>query len=279
MADDPKPKDPHDAPAHGLSVRERWSASLIGLTGIGAGGVGVFLSDNQAGTTAILLLGAVFLLMGVQGTAIIKAGKESVELERRSQARKLTDRAEELVEEKKPDAAAELVEAAKAVDPSLKHDANLRHLSGEIYERQVLDAIQRTVQTISASAPAGGGQQLSLIVDPPIRGLSGRVNRLDALVSASGDPQRIVGIEIKNTARSNLADQVVYQALELFREADVPGIVVSNRTPGLVISDYNRGPWSGIDYDFVLWRDERDDPMLEGILRKMLQASHDLPCS
>src|SRR6516162_7951910 len=49
------------------------------------GGYAVFEKSNQAGTAMLLILAAIFLLIGVQGTPLIKFGSSSgsVELERR----------------------------------------------------------------------------------------------------------------------------------------------------------------------------------------------------
>jgi hypothetical protein len=153
VRDEPEDQDQtaDPAPARGLTPLERWIASITGLAGVAAGGVGVFLSDNQAGTTAILLLGAVFLLMGVQGTAIIKAGKDSVEMERRWQANKLAKRAEELVRDNKPDAAAELAAAAAQVDPRMGDSQRLRRLNKTIYCYQALEALQRASQEMNVT--------------------------------------------------------------------------------------------------------------------------------
>jgi hypothetical protein len=260
------------APARGLTPVERWVASLVGLVGIGVGGVGIFLSDNQAGTTAILLLGAVFLLMGVQGTAIIKAGKDSVELDRRLAVRRVIEKAEERVENN-PDEAAGLVEAAWEVFPSLAHDVNLQNLSADIYEQQALRALERAVFALDRQRSHDDPFQATMSTRPRPHY---RTRRPDAVIryraSASG-PDRILVVEIKKASGHNLPDGSVREALELFKEVGENGLIISNLTPGLVLNNYRHGDYADVRFDFVQWRDERDDSELVETLKKLLSTS------
>src|SRR2546423_8221089 len=60
---------PHAGPGEPLRKWERAVAMLIGTVLAGLAIWALFTSSNQAGTAALLLVAAAFLLIGVQGTA------------------------------------------------------------------------------------------------------------------------------------------------------------------------------------------------------------------
>src|SRR5580698_6721018 len=103
-----------------LVTWERICALAIGVACGGAGGYAVFEKSNQAGTTMLLILAAIFLLIGVQGTPLIKFGSNSgsVELERRRR-RKIEEAIEQANEENNKQKAEGIVEAVKLVAPDL----------------------------------------------------------------------------------------------------------------------------------------------------------------
>jgi hypothetical protein len=54
-----------------------WERLLAGIVGAAAGAAGtytVFETSNQAGSAALIVVGAAFLLVGVQGTRLIRLG-------------------------------------------------------------------------------------------------------------------------------------------------------------------------------------------------------------
>jgi hypothetical protein len=61
-----------------LSDNQRRLSAVLGVLLIGAGGVAVFVTGNEVGSTALLLLGSLFLLMAVIGIAPKSIGKEGV---------------------------------------------------------------------------------------------------------------------------------------------------------------------------------------------------------
>jgi len=52
-----------------LVAWQRWVCAALGVVGVGAGGTAVFVTDVEAGPVALLLAGAVFLIIGVTGRA------------------------------------------------------------------------------------------------------------------------------------------------------------------------------------------------------------------
>jgi putative peptidoglycan lipid II flippase len=61
--------------ASSLTLRERQAAVAIGLVAGGTGGYAVFASGNQAGTVLLLVISLVFLLIGVEGTPLLRTGR------------------------------------------------------------------------------------------------------------------------------------------------------------------------------------------------------------
>ncbi len=79
--------DENDGEAQGTSARRRailltaWQramATAFGLASAGAGATSVFLTGNQAGSTALLILGGAAFLMGLTGRVPERIGKEGI---------------------------------------------------------------------------------------------------------------------------------------------------------------------------------------------------------
>src|SRR4051812_18002065 len=75
----PDPEDEHEP----MEFWERFGSVAIGVVLLEAGLFAVFISDNQAGTAVLLVAAAAFLLIGIQGTPLLKFGNNTVELARR----------------------------------------------------------------------------------------------------------------------------------------------------------------------------------------------------
>lgn len=73
--------DLHHPPMR-LTKWQRFVAGVFGFLTVGAGGASVFLTGNQAGATALLLLGGVAFLMGLTGRVPVRISKEGVEFDR-----------------------------------------------------------------------------------------------------------------------------------------------------------------------------------------------------
>lgn len=227
---------PLDDDRPGLGGLERTGALIFGLAGVGTGGVGVFLSDNQAGTTAILLLGAVFLLMAVQGTAIRSASRDNVEMERRAKAkvtREMVKEAELALKEGETDRAEVLTEAA---------------------ERLSSNAVQRLQGTILS-------QTYQQAVAEAIKGYAESRNRASALRFGLGDfgmdiqldlslKDRHAGVDfgvmVKYTHAPNrtLTSAVVRQAINIYTLTKQPLLIVGNfklsRSAQLVMNEHGK---------------------------------------
>ncbi|GAB3816572.1 hypothetical protein [Micromonospora zhanjiangensis] len=119
---------------------ERLGASALGLVGAAGGGWAVFATDNQAGSAVLVVIGAAFLLMGVQGTPLIRVGsaESGVELERRR--RRVEKAIEQARQEESPEVAAGIVEAASIIEPQIFRSA--AHYRSELYASKVGVALQ-----------------------------------------------------------------------------------------------------------------------------------------
>jgi hypothetical protein len=266
-----KPPETDDGQLHGLGTWERWLAGAVGLAGVIAGGVGVFLSANQAGTTAILLLGAVFLLMAVQGTAIIKAGKDSVELERRrKKALDLSERAAEKLEQEDLPAAGAYQEAAKAVDPSIRREPAVRAVDEGIYTSAVMEAVLRNLERVEKPLKERGLQRtyiLDMVPDMPGPGKY-------MTVTDEADESRSLTVVVRRRLNRPNSMSLTY--------ADVLAIIEGLEGNILIVSEVEPAPnvrtkvksilqGSRRNLEFAQWINPVDDDVLESKLREMLK--------
>ena len=90
----------------------------VGIAAGAGGGYAVFASGNQAGTAILLILSAIFLLIGIQGTSLIRfsTGSNTVELERR---KRTVERAVKEIAKEEPERAAGIIEGAELALPAL----------------------------------------------------------------------------------------------------------------------------------------------------------------
>ncbi|MEU8663569.1 hypothetical protein, partial [Actinoplanes philippinensis] len=108
-----------DGPGDPLPSWARTVAFILGLGGLGAGGYGVFVSDNQAGTALLLIVGAVLALLGIQGTPIRRFGSGDHSFELRDIARKAARESAEASSEGLTERASALAEVARSIDPGV----------------------------------------------------------------------------------------------------------------------------------------------------------------
>jgi hypothetical protein len=118
--DDP-PVEPSDDDFVSVAMRhwERWIATVLGLT-LGDFGVwAVFKTSNQAGSAILLIISAAFLLIGIQGTPLIKIGGSTANLELERRRRRWEQTIKEAKSEPNPEVAQGMIEAAAIMEPEL----------------------------------------------------------------------------------------------------------------------------------------------------------------
>jgi len=146
--------DPPPTPSQPGRPLLRWERTVAIIIGTAFAGVAIFAlfnSANQAGTAALLLVAAAFLLIGLQGTALVRfgSGSTSVELDRRAAA--AVERADEVAEQD-PQLALGILEGAAIIEPRIGPAASaFRAVSYENTVRQALERVRPERTTITAA--------------------------------------------------------------------------------------------------------------------------------
>ncbi|WP_157840966.1 hypothetical protein [[Kitasatospora] papulosa] len=139
------PEPVGDGEAEPLTRSARIGAGLVGLLLTGAGAVGVFISDNQAGTVALVLAGAIFLLMLFGGTPLHSLGFGDANL--RFAKRRREQAVREAIQAS-PEQAPRVLRDLESADSQRQPDPTLSALTERVYE----DAL---AHSISALVPQG----------------------------------------------------------------------------------------------------------------------------
>jgi hypothetical protein len=228
--------------------------------GIGAGGGGayaVFASANQAGTAILLVLSAIFLLVGIQGTSLIRfsTGSNTVELERRG--RGVAQRAEETakkIAKQEPGRALGILEGARLALPAL----------GPISEHTVTSLLAAEYEiTLSAAISAMGyivtGAELTAESHPD-------------LLAEDPKGHEVVGVKA----------QYVHQAPPESRgpesgrlvgpprtEGKLPLLIVTNSPVSARQSDWARTTERKAPMRMISWRDGSDNQILQDSLTEL----------
>lgn len=139
----------------------RWERALALTFGVGvatAGAVSTFTDTNQAGSAALVVVGAALVLVGVQGTRLVKLGgsSASAEFERRMAEQKVI---EAITSEPDPDVAKGIAEGVVLVDPALAPAASM----ALGYETMALAAL-RSLDVVTDIEQQGRGDARSDIV-------------------------------------------------------------------------------------------------------------------
>jgi hypothetical protein len=125
----------------GLDPWERWLVGLLGLALEVVGGISIFVTPNQAATATVFLVGTVLLLIGIQGTPLLRASTRDIEL----QARKAAEKAEERLDSGSTDDAYEVLEDAVTLTPGLTREPVFRALIATAFEKVVLSRLTHVV--------------------------------------------------------------------------------------------------------------------------------------
>ncbi|WP_158171054.1 hypothetical protein [Rhodococcus sp. JT-3] len=86
-----------------LGIPTRWVSGVLGLAAGGAGGYSVFVNTNQAGSTALLLLGGIFLLIALTGRVPERIGKDGLDYQPTADAVASTTTVTELMDDAPPE--------------------------------------------------------------------------------------------------------------------------------------------------------------------------------
>lgn len=209
----------------------------------------LFTSTNQAGTAALLLVAAAFLLIGVQGTALVRfgSGSTSVELDRRVAA--AVRRADEVAEQD-PQLALGILEGAAIVEPRIGPAASAaRAMNYENAVRRALERVQPDGGTVTrAQSP----------IDFAVLASTGTV-----LVS-------VIYRHSRNIQMIDLAPLVGSRQLEDAGR----GLAVANQASSSSVADYiDTAAGHGVRLEFVTWDGPEYDRDLGEALNRLLKRS------
>jgi hypothetical protein len=243
------PRDP--GPQHGRPLRgwERAAAVVIGTAFAGVAIYALFGSSNQAGTAALLVVAAAFLLIGVQGTPLIRfgSGPASVELDRRAAA--AVQRADE-VAERDPQLAMGILEGAAIIEPRVSPAASAFRATAYKQEvRQALERLRPADATVAAAEPP---------VDFAVLAPAGRI-----LVSAVyRHSRRLEQIDLAPlVSNRQLADSA-------------GGLLVSNQALSSSVADYIAGAAARkVSIQAVTWDGPGHDADLSQVLGRLLNTA------
>lgn len=245
-------QDSRGGPWEPLSGIERASAGVVGAAAGGAGAVALFVTDNQAGTAAMLVVAVAFLLIAIQGTPLTRfgSGEHAIELERRRVGKELVDQAEA-----EPDLEAKeaLITAAGTVDPSGRW---IDHLEPIRYEGLVYDALCRVLGQNGAADIVRAGQGSG--VDYSVR----------------FPPNARVAVEAKFSRRSLSRDRIA-AAQNYALTTGTPVLIVTNAPLSPAVYDMNMrastrqsdGTYPPVEV--VTWNGVADDDVLHRALLRL----------
>jgi hypothetical protein len=246
----PGPAEGDRNPAEPLRRWERIGALVVGLISAAVAGFALFLTSNQAGTAAFTVVAAAFLLIGVQGTALVRmsSGSGTVELERRRRVADAVHRAQELAETE-PEVARGIMEGLALVEPSVGPAAGaFQALSYEQAVRRALQRARSGIAAISAAAPPADF----------------RLEEPAGTVVVSVSYRRSQNLQI-----NDLAPLVGSKDLE----DAIGGLVVTNRPLTTSVGEYvATAARHGLVIEVVTWNGTEDDLALSAALDRLITA-------
>jgi hypothetical protein len=237
---DESPAEPSDDDfvAEAMKRWERWVAIVLGVTLAGLGVWAVFKSSNQAGSAVLLLMGAAFLLIGVQGTPLIKLGGSTANLELERRRRRLARALEEAKSETNPDVAQGMIEAAGIIEPEL---APLPQKQARLYEDKVGAALRGIFEEV----------QRQSTLDP---------HQYDFAVTT---PMGQTTIEVKYKRAGPFRTPDVAIIVRRQRDKNTKLVIVTNAPLSEAVRAINAaGMYDGMPVEVVTWNDGGDDGLL-----------------
>ncbi|MET9957860.1 hypothetical protein ABZ128_02025 [Streptomyces sp. NPDC006326] len=226
-----------------LSRWERLGASLAGCSLAGAGVVAVFTTGNQAGSVALLLVGAVLLIMAINGSPLTRARYQDYELLMTRRRRSLAT----TIEQEEPQDARHALQVLSAIDPRSTDDPVVAQVSASVYEREVADHLERAYP---GTRRVGGPEDLGIdiLVQAPTARIGVRVKPGRSMLSSSQ-----LRIEVEAAVAVNGIRRDPIDGLLLVTNRPLPQQLDRRlrelQTPGLPVA-------------VVRWMDDQDDAIL-----------------
>jgi hypothetical protein len=244
-----------DLEAVPLNKIERSGAASLGILAAVAGSWAVFATDNQAGSAVLILVGAAFCLMGLQGTPLIRfgSGDNSLELERRRKRRQVEIAVRTVGSTQELEA---IVEGASILDPGL---VDTLAWQASIYETRVMLAVKSMGAFVSRQDFDVTGVDLTISWNPdgsagsPIRWRFASGKMVEITLKYLGEGQKLRALQISRKGPAS--------------DYAIPAIVVTNAPISAALQEKIADDEVGVT-DAVTWNDENDNPKLASAIKR-----------
>jgi hypothetical protein len=216
---------------------ERWVATLLGLILGSLGALAVFTTSNQAGSAFLLLVGAAFLLIGVQGTPLIKIGGNTANLELERRRRRVERAIEQAQSETNPEVAQGMIEAATIIEPEL---ALSPHTQALLYEDRVGAALSENFEDVRREPPP---------------------DRFDFVIKM---PMGQTAVEVKYKRAGTFRARDVAKIVHRRSEKSNKLVIVTNAPLAVEVRTINAAQvYDGTPVEVVTWNDAAHDGLLQ----------------
>ncbi|WP_405974026.1 hypothetical protein OG496_37405 [Streptomyces sp. NBC_00988] len=233
-----------------LSKWERLGASLSGTALSGAGVAAVFVTSNQAGSVALLLVGVVLLIMGINGSPLTRARYQDYELFMTRRRRQIAAS----IEQESPEDARQALQVLTTVDPGASRDPFVAHVSAAVLEREVIERLVRQYPTTSFTG-GPGDMGLDAVVPTP----NGTIG-----VQVKGGSAPLSGLELRRMVLDASSARIPPAP------AGVDALlVVTNKPLPTDLPRRVREVSSTLPTAVVRWVDEQDDQVLDTKIQEL----------
>ncbi|MFC6985259.1 hypothetical protein [Streptomyces cirratus] len=211
----------------------------------------VFITSNQAGSVALLLVGAVLLIMAINGSSLTRARYQDYELLMARRRHPIVAS----IEQDTPQDARQALQVLSAIDPRSTDDPLVAQVSAAVYEREVADRLARVYPE---SHRVGGAGDLGI----------------DVLVQT---PTALIGVQVKagrTVLQTSTLRSVIHAAAGArnSRRAPIDGLLLVTNRP--LPQDVSRRLREVASPDLptaaVRWVDDQDDAVLEAKVQELV---------
>lgn len=246
------PADEAQAEIEPLSKWERLGAHAAGTVCMVAGGVSVFTTDNQAGSVALIGVGAVFLTVAVNGMPLLGARFKEREVVSDTRRRRVAEQAKLAGFEE----GQRKLDVLEQLDPASREDPVVIDAHVRLFRQEVETALVRA----AAKADGTGIQVLDRVPHGP--------DRTDMQVQAPG---LVVDVELIYARGDWIAgDLALRAAFQAASRSGAPRLLVTNmRLPNSVAEIADIYDPERTRVQIIRWRDVQDDTALEIALHRL----------
>ena len=222
----------------------------VGIAAGGGGGYAVFASSNQAGTAILLILSAIFLLIGIQGTSLIRfsTGSNTVELERR---KRTVERAVKEIAKEEPERAAGIIEGAELALPSFASIASTAEAA--------LLAVQYGKRlSVAISAMGYTTRDIPRDYEPDL-----------TVIDREG---RVIHVAVTYSRNERPVTRRWVEIVALPHMGTIPLLLVANSPVAASAADWTAQMKREAPLRLISWRDDADNPVLRESLRELFSS-------